>query len=256
MRSGFQRSSRTLMFGKRSPANFRFADVASGSDVGCVRAHNEDAVRVNEKAGLLLVADGMGGHAAGEVASRIVADTVESAVVGRGAGLVEALLEANEAVIAAGREGRGAPGMGTTCVACRRVNEGLEVAWVGDSRIYRLRDGKLERLSHDHSYVQTLVDAGLISAEDAEHHPERNVLSLCVGTGQLTEADVGYAVFPLQPGDRVLLCSDGLTGELRDHAIAGLLQIQGDDAAAVAELIDSARQSGGHDNISVIAATV
>jgi len=243
------------MFNKRPPASTQFSSIASGSDVGLVRDHNEDAVRVNRNADLLVVADGMGGRAAGEVASRIVADVLESAVAGRGEGLVIALLAANDAVLAASRDGRGAPGMGSTCVACRPTQDGLEVAWIGDSRAYRLREGEMQRLSHDHSYVQTLVDAGLITAEEAECHPERNVLSICVGTGGLSEADVGHAVHSLAPGDRILLCSDGLTGELSDDTIAALVQVNGDDETAVAELIEAARQSGGHDNISVIVAT-
>lgn len=243
------------MFSKRPPTSARFSSVASGSDVGLLREHNEDAVRVNRNAGLLVVADGMGGRAAGEVASRIVADVLESAVAGRDEGLVAALLVADEAVLAAARDGRGAPGMGSTCVACRPTQSGLEVAWVGDSRAYRLRDGELQRLSHDHSYVQTLVDAGLITAEDAESHPERNVLSICVGNGGLAEADVGHAVHSLVSGDRILLCSDGLTGELPDDTIAALMRMNADDETAVAELIEAARQRGGRDNISVIVAT-
>lgn len=244
------------MFGKRSPVSSHFTRVASGSDVGLVREHNEDAVRMHENTGLLVVADGMGGRAGGEVASRIVADVIESAVAGRGEGLVPALLTANEAVLSASRDGRGSPGMGSTCVACRPVDTGLEIAWVGDSRIYRFRDATLEQLTHDHSYVQTLVDAGLITAADAVCHPERNVLSICVGSVALAESDIGHAVHPLEPGDRVLLCSDGLTGEVSDDTIAALLQINGDDEAAVAELIESARDAGGHDNISVIVATL
>ena len=244
-----------VLFRKQPSLAFRFASVASGSVVGCVRDHNEDTVRVNETGGLLVVADGMGGHAAGEVASRIAADVLESAVVGRGVDLVEALVEANEAVLKAARDGRGAPGMGTTCAACRPVEAGLELAWVGDSRVYRLRDGHLRLLSHDHSYVQTLVDAGMLAAEEASHHPERNVLSRCIGTERLGRADIDRTVRTLCSGDRILLCSDGLTGELSDADIEGILSRHPDDDEAVAALIELALAAGGHDNVSVIVAT-
>lgn len=243
------------MFGTRSKPASEFSSVASASDVGLVREHNEDAVRVNARTGLLVVADGMGGRAAGEVASRIVADVMESAVAGRDEGLAAALLLANDAVLTASRDGRGVPGMGSTCVACRPTPPGLEVAWVGDSRLYRLRDGTLERLSHDHSYVQSLVDAGAISPEEAASHPERNILSICVGTASLTEADVGHGTHSLQKGDRILLCSDGLTGELADAAIADLLRADDDDERVARGLVEAARSAGGHDNISVIVAT-
>jgi len=244
------------MFSRRSPTRAGFTSVASGSDVGLLREHNEDAVRVHERSGLLVVADGMGGCAAGEVASRIVADVVESAVTGQGDDLVTALARANEAVLEAARDGRGAPGMGSTCVACRLTQAELEIAWVGDSRGYRFRNGVPERLTRDHSYVQTLVDAGLITSADAERHPERNVLSTCVGDPALERPDIGHSVQPVRPGDRILLCSDGLTGELSDDTIAGLLQVNDDDADAVGELIEAAREAGGRDNISVVVATV
>ncbi|MDX1610436.1 MAG: protein phosphatase 2C domain-containing protein [Halofilum sp. (in: g-proteobacteria)] len=244
-----------MRFSHRSSDPPTFRSVASATAVGRVRDHNEDTVRVNENAALLLVADGMGGHAAGEVASRIAADMTESAVVALGSGLGDALVEANSAVLTAARDGRGSPGMGTTCAACRRVADGLELAWVGDSRVYRLRDGHLRRLSHDHSYVQTLVDSGMLAPEDAERHPERNILSLCIGNGELARTDVGETVHSLQPGDRVLVCSDGLTGELSDATIEDLLVRYPDDREAVNALIDAALDAGGRDNVTVIVAT-
>lgn len=245
----------SVLFRKQPPMVPRFASVASDSVVGHVRDHNEDAVRVNENAALLVVADGMGGHAAGEVASRITADVMESAVAGRGAGLAEALVEANSAVLMAARDGRGSPGMGTTCAACRRTEAGLELAWIGDSRIYRLRDGKLQQLSHDHSYVQTLVDAGMLAAEEAIHHPERNMLSQCIGSARLSRNEVDRAVRSLHPGDRVIVCSDGLTGELSDAGIEETLSQCPDDRKAVDTLIEQALAAGGHDNVTVIVAT-
>lgn len=255
MRFDYRQFVAPVLFRKQPSLAPGFASVASGSVVGCVRDHNEDAVRVNERAGLLVVADGMGGHAAGEVASRLVADVMESAVAGRGLDLADAMVEANEAVIKAASDGRGAPGMGTTCVACRPIEPGLELAWVGDSRLYRMRDGDLRLLSHDHSYVQTLVDAGMLAAEEASHHPERNVLSRCIGLERLGRADIDRAVRSLCSGDRILLCSDGLTGEIPDGDIADILGCHPSDQEAVDALIELALAAGGHDNISVIVAT-
>lgn len=244
-----------MPFRKQPHALPRFASVASGSVVGHVRDHNEDAVRVNEDAALLVVADGMGGHAAGEVASRITVDVMESAVAGRSADLGDAMVEAHSAILQAARDGRGAPGMGTTCAACRRTETGLELAWVGDSRIYRQRTGELRRLSRDHSYVQTLVDAGMLTPEEATRHPDRNILSRCLGGEPLDRAGVDRGVRSLQDGDRILVCSDGLTGELSDDEISDVLSVHPDDQDAVDALIGQALAAGGHDNVTVIVAT-
>ena len=233
-----------------------FATIGQGTDVGAWRDHNEDALRVNADAGLLIVADGMGGHAAGEVASRITVDTIEAAVAGEGVGLGEAIARAHANVVAAAEDGRGYAGMGTTCVACRLGADGVELAWVGDSRAYRYRGGELEPLTRDHSYVQSLVDAGLLAAERAESHPDRHILARCVGGGDLEPGDVDAVVLPAQAGDRILLCSDGLTGELSEAWIAGILSVYPDDQEAVDELLRSAVAAGGHDNVTAIVATV
>jgi len=233
-----------------------FSSIAHASDVGLFRDHNEDALRVNEDAGLLVVADGMGGHEAGEVASGIVAETVEDEVVGNGLSLADAVFRANEAVLHAVREGRGASGMGTTCVACRLHGHHLEVVWVGDSRAYLFRGGILRPLTRDHSYVQTLVDAGLIEASEMASHPERHVLAQCVGSDSLQQADIDVYTVEIEPGDRVLLCSDGLTGEVDDAQIAELLASHGADASAVKALVNEALVAGGRDNVTVVAATI
>lgn len=235
--------------------NGPFASVAHGSDVGHRREHNEDAVRVDERAGLLVVADGMGGHAAGEVASRMTVDIVEEAV-GEGRSLAEALYGAHGTVLRAAVDGRGAPGMGTTCVACRLREGALETAWVGDSRAYLFRDGGLRPLTRDHSYVQTLVDAGVLDAATAAHYPERHVLARCIGGGGLARDEVDADTVEVGSGDRVLLCSDGLTGELDDDTIAALLARCAEDHAAVDALVEAALAAGGHDNVSVVVATV
>lgn len=233
-----------------------FANTAHRSDAGHRRAHNEDAVRVDEGAGLLVVADGMGGHAAGEVASGMAVDAVVAAVTRERRSLAEALHAAHAAVVQAGVDGHGAPGMGTTCVACRLQAGELEVAWVGDSRAYLFRDGTLHPLTRDHSYVQRLVDAGVLDAAEAAWHPERHVLARCIGSGALAREEVDAHTAEVGPGDRVLLCSDGLTGELDDDEIAALLAHDADDRTAVDTLIEAALAAGGHDNVTVVVATV
>lgn len=232
-----------------------FASVAHASDVGHRRAHNEDAVCVDEDTGLLVVADGMGGHAAGEVASRMAVDAVVAAARDRES-LAEAVHAAHGAVVQAATDGDGAPGMGTTCVACRLREGALETAWVGDSRAYLFRDGDLQPLTRDHSYVQTLVDAGVLDAASAAHHPERHVLARCIGGGGLARDEVDTDTVEVGAGDRVLLCSDGLTGELDDDTIASLLARCAGDRAAVDALVEAALAAGGHDNVSVVVATV
>lgn len=234
----------------------RFATVGQATDVGAWREHNEDALRVHEDTGLVIVADGMGGHAAGEIASRITVDTVQAAVATEGLDVAQALFRAHENVLAAAGDGRGSPGMGTTCVACRLADGGLELAWVGDSRAYRYRAGELEPLTRDHSYVQSLVDAGLLAAERADSHPDRHILARCIGGSDLGRDDVGCERLGATPGDRVLLCTDGLTGELSEAWVAGILSVYPDDQEAADELVRSAVAAGGRDNVTVIVATV
>lgn len=235
----------------------RMTASASASEIGHVRTHNEDALATDPGAGVLIIADGMGGHAAGEVASRIAVDTVAAMLGGnRTAMAADALLAAHREVRTAARDGRGELGMGCTLVACR-LDQGLvEVAWVGDSRAYLWRDGQPGRLSHDHSHVQSLVDAGAITEAEAETHPERNVLTRSIGGETLNLAAIGHVWIPVQPGDRILLCTDGLTGELDDAAIGRILGAHAGDQAAVDALVAAALDAGGRDNVSVVLATL
>ena len=233
-----------------------FASVGESTDVGRMRQRNEDCLRVHHDTGLLVVADGMGGHAAGDVASHMAAEVVESAAGDDGQTLAQALYLAHEALIEAGHRGRGAPGMGTTCVACRLHGRLLETAWVGDSRLYRMRGRRLEQLSRDHSYVQSLVDAGELAAEAVATHPQRHVLAQCLGGAAPDGIEVEAQTIPTEPGDRLLLCTDGLSGELADGRIAELLAAEADDQRAAEALVDAALAAGGHDNVTVIVATV
>lgn len=233
-----------------------FASVGERTDRGRTRQRNEDSLRVHRDAGVLVVADGMGGHAAGDVASRMAAEVVESAAVDEGQTLAQALHLAHEALVDAGRKGPGAPGMGTTCVACRLHGRLLETAWVGDSRLYRMRGGRLEQLSRDHSYVQSLVDAGELAVEAVATHPQRHVLAQCLGGAAVDGIEVDAEMIAAEPGDRLLLCTDGLTGEIPDARIAELLAAEPDDGYAAKALVDAALAAGGHDNVTVIVATV
>lgn len=233
-----------------------FASMGQGSDRGHRREHNEDALRVEADTGLLLVADGMGGHPCGDVASRVAADAVADALAAGAGNLVDAVGQADAAVLAAAEDGTGAPGMGTTCVACRGSADGLEFAWVGDSRGYLLRGGRLEALTRDHNEAQYLVDEGLLAPEQAAHHPGRHMLARALGLGGLERSEIDTRTVPAASGERVLLCSDGLTGELDDERIAGLLHQHSDDQAAVDALIEAALAAGGHDNVTVVVATV
>jgi protein phosphatase len=234
----------------------RFASIGQGSDRGHRRESNEDALRVDGQRGLLLVADGMGGHPCGDVASRVAADAVVDALAAGAGNLIDAIARAEKAVLTAAEDGTGMPGMGTTCVACRGCTEGLEIAWVGDSRCYRLRDGRLEALTRDHNEAQYLVDEGLLKPEQAQHHPGRHMLARALGLGGLERSEIDCCTVPAAPGDRALLCSDGLTGEIGDERIAEILNQHADDQTAVDALIEAALAAGGHDNVTAIVATV
>jgi len=238
-------------------AMLRLASIAAATHTGQIRAHNEDAYWNEPALNGFLVADGLGGHAAGEVASRVaVQAAAEAWRVGRRCSSADAVLAAHHAVQAAARDGRGAPGMGCTLVAARVLDGLLTCAWLGDSRAYLWRDSRLAQISHDHSYVQSLLDAGVISTLEAAHHPERHALLRYAGAGALSGDDIGSVGVPAQPGDRVLLCSDGLNGELSAEAIAAELVRHERDQAAVDALVDAALAAGGHDNVTVALATL
>lgn len=225
---------------------------ASGTDVGCKRNHNEDNFLVDADLGLWIVADGMGGHEAGEVASAIAVESIHE-FVKRGTSLETAVKAAHQAVVAAGNDekGPGVSGMGSTCVAVKIEGHSYEVTWVGDSRAY-FWDGKaLRQITRDHSYVQSLIDTGAINAEQALVHPDRSILTQCLGSLGTDEVQVDVLHGQLLAGERLVLCSDGLTGELSDAAIAQVLSDCKDDQLAVDRLILSALIKGGSDNVTV-----
>jgi PPM family protein phosphatase len=221
---------------------------AAATDIGRVREGNEDAY-LND-APLFAVADGMGGHQGGEVASRLALETLEVLFKnGRGT-LADHLREANRAVFE--RSGRDAAvaGMGTTLTAAVAEAGRLRLAHVGDSRAYLLRDGKLRMLTEDHTLVQRMVERGEITEQEAHVHPHRSVLIRTIGTEPDVQIDEG--VLDAQDGDRILLCSDGLTGMVADEQIERILRDAAEPRDAVRELVRAANAAGGVDNITVV----
>lgn len=229
------------------------------TDPGLCRSRNEDAVAWDADNRWALVADGMGGHLAGEVASALVVETVGERLDGRSAHdmkrlLRGAVIEANRRIHAEAAADAQRQGMGATVVLARFTPRRLIVAHVGDSRLYRLRDGRLEQLTRDHSLVQELVDGGMISAEEARQSPHRNVITRAVGHRATVEVEV--ASYESRQGDRVLLCSDGLTDLVEDAPIATCLGHPDTPERVARSLVELANRQGGKDNIAVLVADV
>ena len=216
------------------------------------REHNEDTYYADADMGVWLVADGMGGHEHGEVASAIARDTL-IAEIGKGTPLVRAVQLADEEIIRHSNRRSEALPMGTTIAAMRLIggNE-FEIAWVGDSRIY-LWNGDLKQISQDHSYVQELIDQGAITSEQARTHPHRNVVTQALGVTDPHSLRVELVRGEFGPGMQILLCSDGLTEEVSDAEIAALLSRPELSAQeCVDHLIVAALDGGGSDNVTVI----
>jgi len=224
------------------------------SDPGLKRNNNEDCYLSAPSLGLWAVADGMGGHDAGEVASAIAIKVLhEHAAQHRP--LEDAIQLAHDAVIEAASMELGAEGMGSTIVAVLSTAEKWQMAWVGDSRAYLWTSdsegGHLQQVSADHSYVQMLYQSGAIDAEDMEQHPDKHVITQCLGMTQLPHVDVDTINQAWEPNQTLLLCSDGLSDELNDDVIASILCKYKDTAAAAQALMQAALDSGGRDNITL-----
>ncbi len=234
--------------------------VGSASDVGQVRSNNQDSKLVADHVRVYAVADGMGGHQGGEVASAIAVETLEATITDpTTASVVEAVKEANRRIFSRAADTDELRGMGTTLVAIALVDQdtdGEEVTWVnvGDSRAYLLRDGELHQLSRDHSLVEDLRRGGQLSDEEAAVHPQRNILTRALGIDSEVEVDSG-AVVPFR-GDRFLLCSDGLFNEVDRTTLIATLSNGDDPDAVAAELVRLANAGGGRDNITVVVADV
>ena len=225
--------------------------VFQATHVGKVRRNNEDSLIVIEPE-TFVVADGMGGASAGEVASSMLVETVKNFLTNSHAPwnetiLAQAITRANEDIWNLSRQNEDYSGMGTTATILYLDGTKAYFAHVGDSRLYLLRDGKLEQITEDHSYVETLVRRGEITEEQARVHPMKNVLTQAVGA--MPEVQIDAANFSAQRDDVFLLCTDGLTNMVDDETIARILQTSPNPADA---LINAALDGGGKDNVSVI----
>lgn len=221
------------------------------SDIGKVREHNEDSFGCKDN--LFVVADGMGGHRAGEVASSIAVETILAGDISRidEAGLERLILDANHAILAEAEQNPDLNGMGTTVAVLVLFPEKAIVAHVGDSRIYRYTvEGELIRLTDDHSLVAELVKRGELTETEAKDHPQRNMLTRALGTKGTIEVET--MTLPVRPGDKFLLCSDGLTGMVDEDTIRQVLA--GNDAPTVLaeQLVTLAVERGGIDNVTVV----
>lgn len=228
--------------------------MAGLTDRGRVREVNEDAIAWDAEAGWAVLADGMGGHQAGEVASTLAVEIIADGIKGadgahRATVLERAVKQANITIFQQSDDQPRYFAMGTTVVAVDLDADRLLCAHVGDSRLYRLRDGELQQLTRDHSLVQELVDEGMINPEQARTSAQRNVITRALGLEPTVEVEMHEE--QTRTGDSYLLCSDGLSNMLRHEEIAALLAV---DALpeAVAGLVEAANENGGEDNISVI----
>ena len=238
--------------------------VAARTDVGMIRAGNEDAffADATPQRGVFIVADGMGGHAAGEVASEMAVQIVTREIAGvmtleggePAQRVTAALLEANRAIYERTLAEVDKQGMGTTCSVLLLGGTRYLIGQVGDSRVYLLRNGVLHQVTKDHSYVQEQVDAGYLTPEQARYHPYSNVITRCVGAGDTVEPD-SYSG-QVATGDIWLVASDGLTGMVDDRRIAQLLLARTTPARMVENLIREANGRGGLDNITAIVVQV
>lgn len=241
-------------------------EVSGRTDVGRVRPHNEDNFGYDESLGIFVVCDGMGGHAAGEVASQIAVDSIieyfrdqnpsaspEASLADAPMGarmLAEAVKKANDAILRYASENVGTSGMGTTLVAARFSDNKFSIAHVGDSRIYLYRDGELLQLTEDHSLVMEQVRRGMLTLDEAKQSSAQNIITRALGTDETTLPDLGE--FPAQPGDILLMTTDGVLRHVSDEEIRSILQQLPSLDAASRTLIDLANEAGGHDNSTCI----
>lgn len=227
------------------------------TDTGLVRALNEDSLCLAPETGFFAVADGMGGHRAGEVASRMALQILKQELdrrLSRGerpeAALVDAIKGANSSIYEMSAQNLQWAGMGTTITACLKLDGEVLIGQVGDSRAYLLQRNGIAKLTEDHSLVQEMVINGGITEEQAFVHPQRNVLTRALGIGPSLEVDL-YRV-KVKPGELLLLCTDGLTGYLRQDELFHIISAAPDLDTAVGMLLKKAIQSGGADNITII----
>jgi PPM family protein phosphatase len=221
---------------------------AAATDIGLVREGNEDSYLTEEP--LFAVADGMGGHRGGEVASQLAVETLEKLFKQRVGDLPDQVQEANRVVFERSVVDEKVAGMGTTLTAALVEGDRVRLAHVGDSRAYLLRDRKLRLLTEDHTLVHRMVSEGEISQEEAETHPQRSVLTRALGVD--TVVDVDDDTVQVRPGDRLLLCTDGLTSMVSEEEIEEVLRTVPDPLDAAQRLVRMANEAGGVDNTTVV----
>lgn len=233
------------------------------TDTGLFRDNNEDRLAVSADQRLLAVADGMGGLEAGEVAAQIAVDSIleyfadlakptkHSAIPDS---LLQSILFAHQNILQYSRQNPRIVNMGTTIVVAQINNKTVDIAWCGDSRAYLLRDKKLQQLTKDHSFVQSLVDAGVITKNEAFGHPKSHIISQHLGS--IYQQPVpDNCRFDIQDHDLLLLCSDGLNSMVDDPAIERIMAAKKKPAKIVADLVAAAKEAGGNDNITVLLAS-
>ena len=222
------------------------------SKTGLVRQRNED--RFYAKGPLLIVADGMGGYTGGEYASTMVVDTIvdviERADIITVEVLCEAILEANRMVFEKSQSYKELEGMGTTAVVAYVKEDTLLWAHVGDSRLYIYGDSQLRRITNDHSMVQELVNAGTITEAEVIHHPKRNMLTRAIGVYDTVEVDTGMV--EVHEGERILLCSDGLSGYIEESRIEEILSEESSESRVLEDLVQLVYDAGARDNVTII----
>ena len=231
----------------------RVVEQYSLTDVGRQRSANEDALFEASGTPLFAVADGMGGARAGEVAAKAAVEALsglkDSETVGERA-LADAVKQANKRIYELSRGDESLAGMGTTMTTVAVGDGEIAIAHVGDSRLYRLRDGELERITHDHSLVDELVRAGRITQEQAEVHPQRSIITRALGPEP--EVEVERMTYPARAGDVYLICSDGLTTMVPEDAVGAILRARSSLKQAAEELVRAANEAGGRDNVTVV----
>ena len=233
------------------------------TDPGCVRETNEDSVKyfrptdpaeLARKGVIAIVADGMGGHSAGEVASRIATEVIKNVYYETDKEATESLRDAlgaaNHEIHAASLADKAREGMGTTCAALVLQNGSAHCAYVGDTRLYLIRGGEIYVMTEDHSAVMEMVHMGILTLEQARHHEDKNVIIRALGSQPEVEVSVWSEPFPVREGDKFLLCSDGLSDLVSDDDIKQTV-LAGDSHSAAEGLIALAKERGGYDNVTV-----
>lgn len=233
----------------------------SKTDIGKARTVNQDYVYTSETSlgglpNILLVADGMGGHNAGDFASRFVVEDIKREITETTERYPETVLrkaiaEANRKLIVEAKKDERLAGMGTTLVAATVIEHTLYFANIGDSRLYLIND-EIRQLSRDHSLVQEMVRLGGINAEEAKHHPDKNIITRAIGASE--EVEIDFFEYHLQPGDKILMCTDGLSNMVEDEMLFQIVKSSRDVVEAVERLINEANMNGGNDNIGVVVA--